>query len=54
MKRRQEPEIQMIRGEEMKTGGRYVGTTRGGIKWVSYGDNEDFKGMCENFDKNYK
>lgn len=37
------------RGELLPTGGRYVGTTRGGVDWISYAD-RDFAPMCQAFD----
>ena len=37
------------RGDRMPSGGRFVG--RAATTWVSYGDDRDFKQMCDDFDR---
>lgn len=37
------------RGDRLPTGGRFVGDAA--TRWVSYGDDADFRQMCVNFDR---
>lgn len=43
----------MKRGQEI-AGGKFVGISKGGIVWVSYAGADDFRKMCETFDKTQK
>ena len=37
------------RGDRLPTGGRFVG--HAATRWVSYGDDADFRQMCADFDR---
>jgi len=45
---------ELRRGKTYAGGGRYVGTSKGRVLWICYGTEEDFRKMCELFDRTQK